>query len=86
MNNGNIAAGAGQAELKSVIERIERLEQEKKDISDLISDVFAEAKGNGYDAKILKKVIAIRRLPAHERQEQAAILEVYLNALGMERI
>jgi uncharacterized protein (UPF0335 family) len=74
-------AGAGQ--LKSIIERIERLEEEKRNIASDIKDVYAEAKGQGYDTKILRKVISLRKKEPHERQEEEALLETYLNALGM---
>ena len=70
-------------QLKSIIERIERLEEEKKAISDDIRDVFAEAKGNGYDVKALRTIVRMRKEDANERQEHEAILETYLNALGM---
>ncbi|PPD13887.1 MAG: DUF2312 domain-containing protein [Methylobacterium sp.] len=75
------AAGAGQ--LKSIIERIERLEEEKRNIASDIKDVYAEAKGQGYDTKILRKVISLRKKEPHERHEEEALLETYLNALGM---
>ena len=70
-------------QLKSFIERIERLEEEKKTISDDIKDVYGEAKATGFDTKILKKVIAIRKQDRDERMEQEAILNTYLIALGM---
>ncbi|MFC5066972.1 DUF2312 domain-containing protein [Flaviflagellibacter deserti] len=70
-------------QLLSIIERIERLEEEKKGISDDIKEVYAEAKGNGFDTKVLRKVISIRKQDSAERQEQDAILELYLSALGM---
>ncbi len=70
-------------QLRSFIERIERLEEEKKTISDDIKDVFGEAKSTGFDTKILKKVIAIRKQDRDERMEQEAILHTYLIALGM---
>jgi uncharacterized protein (UPF0335 family) len=69
--------------LKAFVERVERLEEEKKAIADDIRDVFAEAKGNGFDVKALRAVIRLRKLDADERREQDAILETYLNALGM---
>ena len=69
--------------LTAFIERIEKLEEEKKAISDDIKDVFAEAKGNGYDVKALRAVIRIRKQDKDERLEQEAILETYLHALGM---
>jgi uncharacterized protein (UPF0335 family) len=73
----------GKEQLKAFVERIERLEEEKKTISDDIRDVYAEAKGNGYDTKALRTVIRLRKQDANERSEQQAILDTYLNALGM---
>ena len=70
-------------QLKAIIERIERLEEEKKTISDDIRDVYAEAKGNGYDVKALRTIIRMRKQDANERAEQETILETYLQALGM---
>jgi len=69
-------------QLKTVIERIERLEEEKAGVSNDIKEVYSEAKGNGFDTKILKQVIKIRKLPTAEREEQEAILDLYLHALG----
>ena len=70
-------------QLKTIVERIERLEEEKKTISDDIRDVFAEAKGNGFDTKALRTIVRMRKQDAEERQEQETILETYLQALGM---
>jgi uncharacterized protein (UPF0335 family) len=70
-------------QLKAFVERIERLEEEKKAIADDIKDVFAEAKGNGYDVKALRSVIRLRKQDVDERKEHEAILETYLHALGM---
>lgn len=75
-------ATAGQ--LKAFIERVERLEEEKKQISEDIKDVYSEAKANGFDVKILRKIISLRRQDADERREQEELLETYLRALGME--
>ena len=72
-----------KGQLKTIVERIERLEEEKKTISADIKEVYAEAKGNGFDTKILRKVISIRKKDRHEREEEEAMLEVYLGALGM---
>ena len=69
-------------QLKSIVERIERLEEEKKTIQDDIKEVYAEAKGNGYDVKILRKVVAIRKRDADERAQEEAILDLYLQAVG----
>ena len=70
-------------QLRSIVERIERLEEEKKAISDDIRDVYGEAKGNGYDTKVLRQVIRIRKQDKTEVQEQEAIRDLYLHALGM---
>ncbi len=70
-------------QLKAFIERIERLEEEKAGISGDIKDVYAEAKGNGFDTKVLRKIVALRKRDHAERQEEEAILELYLQALGM---
>ena len=78
-DTGGVAAG----QLRSFIERIERLEEEKKGISDDIRDVFAEAKGNGFDTKVMRQVIRLRKKEPAERQEEEAILDLYLHALGM---
>lgn len=70
-------------QLRSIIERIERLEEEKKAIADDIKEVYAEAKANGFDTKTLRTVVRMRKQEAAERQEQETILALYLNALGM---
>ena len=70
-------------QLKAIIERIERLEEEKKTISDDIRDVYAESKGNGFDVKALRTIIRLRKQDPNERQEQETILETYMQALGM---
>lgn len=76
---GGIAAD----QLRSIIERIEKLEEEKAAIGADIREVYAEAKGNGYDAKALRQVIKLRKMEMAERQEQELVLETYLRALGM---
>ena len=70
-------------QLKAIVERIERLEEEKKAIADDIRDVYAEAKGNGFDVKTLRTVVRMRKQDKNDRAEQEAILETYLHALGM---
>jgi uncharacterized protein (UPF0335 family) len=70
-------------QLKAFVERIERLEEEKKVIADDIKDVYAEAKANGYDTKALRTVVRLRKQDSDERKEQEAILDTYLQALGM---
>jgi uncharacterized protein (UPF0335 family) len=73
-----------QDQLRAFVERIERLHEERKAISDDISEIYSEAKGNGFDTKVLKRVIAIRRQDHNERMEQEALLDLYLAALGMQ--
>jgi uncharacterized protein (UPF0335 family) len=70
-------------QLKAFIERIERLEEEKKAIADDIRDVYAEAKANGYDAKAMRTIVRLRKQEPDERKEQETILETYMHALGM---
>ena len=72
-----------QDQLRAFIERIERMEEEKKAISDDIKEIYAEAKGNGFDTKVLRQIIRIRKQDANERAEQEALLELYMAALGM---
>lgn len=74
---------SGSDQLRSLIERIERLEVDKKALADDIKEVFAEAKGAGYDTKVMRKVIALRKRDADDIAEEDAILEMYLSALGM---
>ena len=69
--------------LRSFIERIERLEEEKKALGEDIKEVYSEAKANGFDTKIMRQVIRIRKMDQDDRDEQEALLETYLNALGM---
>ena len=75
--------GVAQGQLRSVVERIERRQEEKKAVADDIKDVYGEAKAMGYDTRILRKVIAIRKQDRNERLEQEAVLDTYLQALGM---
>src|SRR5262245_5960260 len=70
-------------QLKAFVERVERLEEEKKSIADDIRDVYAEAKGNGFDVKALRSIVRMRKQDANERAEEEAILETYMQALGM---
>lgn len=72
-----------EGQLKSLVERIERLEEEKKTIAGDIKEVYAEAKGHGFDTRILRKVISIRKKDREEHEEEEAMLDLYLNALGM---
>ncbi len=77
------AHGVARDQLRSIVERIERLEEEKKTISDDIKDVYAEAKANGFDTKALRRVVSLRKQDLNERLEQEAVLDTYLAALGM---
>ena len=76
---GNVAAD----QLRLFIERIERLEEEKKGIADDIRDVYSESKSQGYDTKVMRQIIRLRRMESHSRQEWEAILETYKSALGL---
>lgn len=71
--------------LKSIIERVERLEEDRKGLVDDIREVFDEAKGNGFDQKIIKKLIRLRRMNAAERREAAALLAAYAEGIGMSQ-
>jgi uncharacterized protein (UPF0335 family) len=73
-------------QLKAFVERIEKLEEEKKTISDDIRDVYAESKANGFDVKALRQIIKLRKIEPTERDEQEAILETYMHALGMLKV
>jgi uncharacterized protein (UPF0335 family) len=76
-------SGFAAGQLRSLVERIERLEEEKKALTTDIGEVYAEAKGLGFDTKIMRQVVRIRRLDKADRQEQEAVLDLYLSALGM---
>jgi len=78
----DVLNATAQGQLKSIIERVERLEQEKAEIAEQIKEVFAEAKGNGFDTKVLRKVVRIRKQDRAKRMEEEAILDLYLSALG----
>ena len=80
--HSDVLNGTAQTQLKSIIERVERLEQEKAEIAEQIKEVFAEAKGNGFDVKILRKVVRIRKQDRAKRLEEDAILDLYLSAIG----
>ena len=79
MAQGTVAAD----QLRLFIERIERLEEEKKGIADDIRDVYAEAKANGYDTKTMRTIVRLRRMEKHARDEADALLETYRQALGL---
>jgi uncharacterized protein (UPF0335 family) len=75
--------GVAAQELRQFVERVERLEEEKKAISDDIRDVFAEMKGRGFDTKVVRQIIRIRKQDHAERKEMEAILDLYMTALNM---
>ncbi len=75
-------SGFAKDRLRSFVERVERLEEEKKALSDDIKEVYAEAKGEGFDTKILRKVIRLRKADAAKRQEEEALIELYVTAIG----
>ena len=79
MASSSIDAG----NLKAFIERIERLSEEQRALASDVKDVYAEAKGSGYDTKIMRKIVALRRHDAHKRREEEEILDLYLSNLGM---
>lgn len=81
VETGGIAADA----LRSFIERVERLEIEKKALADDIKDIYSEAKSVGFDVKIMRQIIRLRKMDENERQEQEALLDTYTHALGMIR-
>lgn len=80
--HADVMNATAQTQLKSVIERLERLEQEKTEIAEQIKEVFAEAKGNGFNTAVLRKVLKMRRQDRAKRQEEEAITDLYLSALG----
>jgi uncharacterized protein (UPF0335 family) len=75
--------GIAGEQLRTFIERIERLEDEKKDVQDQIKEVFSEAKGVGFDARIMRQLLRLRRLRDADRSEQEELLEIYKAAIGM---
>ena len=79
MSEGNVAAD----QLRLFIERIERLEEEKRTMAEDIRDVYSEAKANGYDTKTMRAIVRLRRMETHTRQEMDALLETYRSALGL---
>lgn len=77
------AGGIAGDQLRTIIERIEKLEEEKAAIGADIREIFAEAKGNGYDTKALRQILKLRKMDESERQEQESMLDLYMRALGM---
>ena len=80
--HGDVLSGTAQGQLKSIIERIERLEEDKAAVTADLKEVYAEAKGTGFDVKILRKVIRYRKQDRAKLQEEEALLDLYLSAIG----
>ena len=78
----DVLNGTAQTQLKTIVERIERLEEDKAGVMADLKEVYAEAKGNGFDPKVLRKVVSIRKQDRAKRQEEEAILDLYLSAVG----
>ncbi len=78
----DVLSGTAQTQLKTIIERIERLEEDKAAVANDLKEVYAEAKGNGFDTKILRKVIRYRKQDKAKQQEEEALLDLYLSAIG----
>jgi uncharacterized protein (UPF0335 family) len=77
-----VLGGNAQGQLKSIIERIERLEEEKQEVAEQVKEVLAEAKGNGFDTKTIRKIVRIRKQTPAQRAEEEAMLELYMSAIG----
>lgn len=82
-HNSNFYGGMSAEHLKQYIERVERLEEEKKNVAEDIKEVYNEAKGNGFDAKTMRAIIKLRKMEANDRDEQEHLLDIYKRALGM---
>jgi len=82
-HNSEPVEAFAKEQLRSIIERVERLEEEKKTISDDVKDVYTEAKGNGFDVKALRTIVRLRKMNAGDRAEAETILDTYMHALGM---
>ena len=78
----DVLNATAQSQLKSIIERIERLEEDKAAVANDLKEVYAEAKGNGFDTKVLRKVIRLRKQDKAKRQEEEALIDLYLSAIG----
>ncbi len=78
----DVLSGQAQGQLKTIVERIERLEEDKAAVTADLKEVFAEAKGNGFDTKTLRKVVRWRKQDRAKRQEEEALLDLYLSAIG----
>lgn len=81
--NAPVEDSVAQDQLRAYIDRVERMEEEKAAIAEDIKEIYAEARGNGFDVMILKKIVSIRKMDPNKRAEQTALLELYMSALGM---
>jgi uncharacterized protein (UPF0335 family) len=81
-SNIDVLNSAAQTQLKTIIERIERLEEDKAAVAADLKEVYLEAKGNGFDVKILRKVVRMRKQDTAKRQEEEALIDLYLSAIG----
>lgn len=82
ISNVDVLNSAAKSQLLTIIERIDRLEQDKEAVTGDLKEVYAEAKGNGFDTKIIRKVIRIRKQDRAKRQEEAALVDLYMSAIG----
>ena len=82
-DDGFPATAVAADRLRAIVERIERLEEEKKEVADQIREVYAEAKSNGFNVGTLRKIVSLRKKDAEERREEEALLDLYMAALGM---
>jgi uncharacterized protein (UPF0335 family) len=82
MSEAEVLNETAQAQVKTIIERVERIAAEEADLREAKKEIYAEAKGNGYDIKALKKVVRLRKIDRAKRQEEEAILDVYMSAIG----
>jgi uncharacterized protein (UPF0335 family) len=83
MSDGDVTGNVSADQLRLFIERVERMEEEKKGVADDIKDVYAEAKSNGYDTKIMKQIVKLRKMEKNARDEQDALLDTYRSALNL---
>ena len=82
-HNSGESVSIAADQLRTIVERIERLNEEKAEVTENIKEVFAEAKGNGFDTKTLRKIVSLRKKDEAERSEEEAMLDLYMSAMGM---
>ena len=81
-NSGDVLNQTAQGRLRTIIDRVERLETDKADLMNDIKEVYAEAKGEGFDAKIIRKIVRLRKMDKAKRDEEQALIDLYLSAIG----